>query len=569
MRFPGHFVDLTFGKMKTPHLLFLLFFFLCIGCTNQDWEKAVLLDKELAATSILSTSFDSLFQETQTLSSQRSFSQEEQWKIKRIRAALLNGRGLQEQYLPLWFDLLKEHRAADRPVFIIKDLYAIANHFAMLGDQEQAIALYKEAYQLAIDNQLPELQGRCFVSWVNLLCEIGRYAEVVGHYNKVEIDSVISPHSFTYSILAECYLQLHKPDSARFYLFKEQVSKRAKGIAINCRIAETYIAENREDSAAFFLEKAMNRFGEQAKLCREKNIKASLPSCFLPFYSSFAGLLQRNGKTQRAKESFTLVEPLMEEYTQDPLQIKMQTDALTRYSSFCRTTQQYEKALDLLARRDSIQQIYNDIRKRRDSKNLVDRFQFQELMYTINLQKAQLIYSQRILAVVLVFTFVLIFGIAVCIRLFQQRRKQLAVINHQGQEIQTLQRTVAGNKRTLDPQEVVFRKAGKEMASQELFLDSKLSLESLAKTLGTNRSYLSSCINLYSGGNFNQWINSYRVRYMLKHIHSAKSLPELAQKAGFVSPASFHRNFKECTGLTPQQYLKQQKSPDAEADSLS
>ena len=54
--------------MKAFHL-FLLIFFIYIGCTNQ--EKISLLDKEIAATSILSLSFDSLLQEVQNLPSQQ------------------------------------------------------------------------------------------------------------------------------------------------------------------------------------------------------------------------------------------------------------------------------------------------------------------------------------------------------------------------------------------------------------------------------------------------------------------------------------------------------------------
>ena len=56
--------------MKAFHL-FLLIFFIYIGCTNQNQEKISLLDKELAATPILSLSFDSLLQEVQNLPSQQ------------------------------------------------------------------------------------------------------------------------------------------------------------------------------------------------------------------------------------------------------------------------------------------------------------------------------------------------------------------------------------------------------------------------------------------------------------------------------------------------------------------
>lgn len=62
-----------------------------------------------------------------------SFSQQEKWEIKKVKAILLGKRGLYKQYLPIWFELLSEHRVADRPELVIEDLIAIANHLRILG----------------------------------------------------------------------------------------------------------------------------------------------------------------------------------------------------------------------------------------------------------------------------------------------------------------------------------------------------------------------------------------------------------------------------------------------------
>ena len=616
--------------MKAFHL-FLLIFFIYIGCTNQ--EKISLLDKEIAATSILSLSFDSLLQEVQNLPSQQqdailyqisyrnekdidgmqkqeklllkglpltskkerkkiqirllelyeklneervlgtdikgiqlsekletdySLSREEEWTIKKIKAILLSRRGLHEQYLPIWFELLAEHRAANKTELVIEDLSAIANQFAILGDQEKGLSLYKEAYQLAIENRLPDLSRQCVIRLLYLFYESKQYEEVVNYANEIGADSLASFMPSAYSVLSTCYLELQKPDSARICLNKNQKLKTGQGMTLNCNIAETYIAEKRIDSALILLEKANKQYQNQAKHLQKKSVNFSLPFNFLHPYSSLATLYQQNGNYQQADEAFTIVEPLMRKLIKNPDQLEIQANALTRYSSFCRATKQYEKAVDLLVCRDSIQQIINKVNKERESKNLMDRLQIKDLMHKLEMQEALLTNSHRIIAVssacaVLFLSFICAIGY-----IYRQRKKRLSVILNQDKEAEQPEPLATPeNKMPLSSEKKLFRAAQKKVSSEKLYLNKDLNLKSLAKILGTNHSYLSSCINTCSNKNYNQWINDFRVDYLLEQIHSGKKLSDLANEAGFSSTDAFYRNFKRKTNLTPSEYLKQ------------
>lgn len=616
--------------MKAFHL-FLLIFFIYIGCTNQ--EKISLLDKEIAATSILSLSFDSLLQEVQNLPSQQqdailyqisyrnekdidgmqkqeklllkglpltskkerkkiqirllelyeklneervlgtdikgiqlsekletdySLSREEEWTIKKIKAILLSRRGLHEQYLPIWFELLAEHRAANKTELVIEDLSAIANQFAILGDQEKGLSLYKEAYQLAIENRLPDLSRQCVIRLLYLFYESKQYEEVVNYANEIGADSLASFMPSAYSVLSTCYLELQKPDSARICLNKNQKLKTGQGMTLNCNIAETYIAEKRIDSALILLEKANKQYQNQAKHLQKKSVNFSLPFNFLQPYSSLATLYQQNGNYQQAYEAFTIVEPLMRKLIKNPDQLEIQANALTRYSSFCRATKQYEKAVDLLVCRDSIQQIINKVNKERESKNLMDRLQIKDLMHKLEMQEALLTNSHRIIAVssacaVLFLSFICAIGY-----IYRQRKKRLSVILNQDKEAEQPEPLATPeNKMPLSSEKKLFRAAQKKVSSEKLYLNKDLNLKSLAKILGTNHSYLSSCINTCSNKNYNQWINDFRVDYLLEQIHSGKKLSDLANEAGFSSTDAFYRNFKRKTNLTPSEYLKQ------------
>lgn len=486
-------------------------------------------------------------------------SQEEKWETKKIKAILLGRRGLYKQYLPIWFELLAEHRIADKPELIVEDLYALANHLTILGDQERGISLYKEAYQLAIDNHLTNLSNQCLICLINLLADSKRYVEILEQTNKLGVDSVASFMPSVYLLLSTCYLELQKPDSARFYLTKiDQTQKNGNGMVLNCNIADTYIAENNIDSAIIFIKRATEQFQNQAKHLQKNSIKASLPIYFLPTYSSLATLYQQNDNYQQAKNSFALVEPLMKKSTNDPGRMEKQAKAIIRYSSFCRATKQYEKAVDLLMFRDSLQQIINKADKERESKNFISRLQISDLEHQNKLQETSLANSHRMVVVSTTCAILFFFLICAVGYICYQRKKRLDVIMKQEKEAEQLELSATPEKeKSLTPEEKLYHAAYEKVRLQKLYLNKDIRLKSLAEMLKTNHTYLSSCINTCYGNNYNQWINDFRIDYLLGRIHSGKKLSDLAEEAGFASTDAFYRNFKRKTGLTPNEYLKQ------------
>lgn len=493
------------------------------------------------------------------LETKYSLSQEEKWEVKKNKATLLSKRGLHEQYLPIWFELLEEHRSANKTEFVIEDLYIIANFLTILGDEEKGITFYKEAYQLALNNNITKYTNLCLTQLIYLYYNRKQYAEVVNYSKSVELNSGKSLIPSAYSILSLCYVELHKPDSARYYLARmDQKFKTGDGLFLNCRMADTYIAENNIDSALVFLNKAMSIYKGQTEQFQKKSINSSLPFNFLPTCSALGSLYQQSGEYQQAANSFTLVEPLMTKTVKEPFRLEMQIDALTRYSTFCRNTKQYKKAVDLMVYRDSIQQIVNKANKERDNKNLMDRLQISDLMHTISMKEIQLANSKRWLIAISCCAFLAVFLITAIIYIIYQHRKQKSVIVFAKNEKEHLQSSTSSEDKEIpDAVEQRFLKIQKRVISEQLFLDKEVTLKSLAKILNTNRTNLSAWINTYAGVNFNQWINDFRIDYMLERIHSGKKISKLAEEAGFISSDSFYRNFKRKTNLTPTEYLKQ------------
>lgn len=608
---------------------------LCLCCTNQRQGKAIQLSHDIESAAILSSTFDSLFQETKTLPSHQqidillkvasrktfdikvlkkqrellyeslpfastkekkklllqsvaisqkldqsgiigaalegvqlceeleknySLSKEENWNIRKIKAVLLNQQGLYEKSFPILYDLLDEHRDAENLLEVVEDLCAIANLFSRLGDLEKGLELYKEAYQLAVDNKFIKQQKLCIEPIINLSCDIKLYRETINFCHKVNVDSIALLTPSTYLTLSICYLQLQKADSARFCLGKmnERLQKK-DGIAFNCRMAETYISENQEDSAAVYLNRAMSIFKNREKL----HLNNSLPRYFLPYCSKYASLLQKEGKQRQAGELFHLIEPLMKETISESHRLDKSIDALYLYSDFCRSMKQYKKAADLLVYRDSILKIYNDSVRFRNSRNWIIRFETQKLINENQKKHAEANYSKRIASVALTCAAVSLFIVIICCVMMYWVRKQNRKLRRQYMEAMIEQSPLPNEQEPLTPQEKLYNKAERRVKGEKLYLSSGLTLAKLATMVDSNRSSLSACINQCTGRNFNQWINDFRIEEAKKLIPSSSNLSELSERVGFTSYNSFSSNFKERVGSTPKEYLRMHKYDDS------
>ncbi len=100
------------------------------------------------------------------------------------------------------------------------------------------------------------------------------------------------------------------------------------------------------------------------------------------------------------------------------------------------------------------------------------------------------------------------------------------------------------------------------MEKHKPYLEYKLSLSQLATMLGWNASYLSKILNKELNKNFYEFVNNYRVEEVKKLLESNTKYSNLgiAFECGFNSKSSFHRIFKEVTGLTPNEYRKSIKN---------
>ena len=112
-----------------------------------------------------------------------------------------------------------------------------------------------------------------------------------------------------------------------------------------------------------------------------------------------------------------------------------------------------------------------------------------------------------------------------------------------------------------DSAENIYTGLTQLMIEKKPYTNPELTLDELAQTLKVHRNNLSQVINTYEQKSFYDYINLKRVEEFKRIV----ALPEnqkftllgLANNSGFNSKTSFNRNFKNATGLSPTEYLKQ------------
>ena len=99
----------------------------------------------------------------------------------------------------------------------------------------------------------------------------------------------------------------------------------------------------------------------------------------------------------------------------------------------------------------------------------------------------------------------------------------------------------------------------KQLTDEGICLDPDISLVSLAKTLGTNRTYVQKAIAETYGVSFSDYVNSQRIRHSLELMQIMPRenivLKQIATESGYASSSSFYRNFELFTGYSPTEWM--------------
>ena len=93
----------------------------------------------------------------------------------------------------------------------------------------------------------------------------------------------------------------------------------------------------------------------------------------------------------------------------------------------------------------------------------------------------------------------------------------------------------------------------------KVYTNPRLKIADLAKSIGTNRNYLSRAVNGYFMLNFNQLCNYFRVREACRIYVEEGLLPREVwmRRSGFISSSSFSSSFSLFTGRSPARWQRE------------
>ena len=118
---------------------------------------------------------------------------------------------------------------------------------------------------------------------------------------------------------------------------------------------------------------------------------------------------------------------------------------------------------------------------------------------------------------------------------------------------------------TTEETDELMHKIGTALREQQLFTNPSLTIQDLANAVGSNRTYVSNCINRRTGLSFSQYVARYRVEHAQTILCSNEyntdheAVANAMALSGFASDQTFYRIFKDLTGLTPLQYRQQNR----------
>lgn len=123
---------------------------------------------------------------------------------------------------------------------------------------------------------------------------------------------------------------------------------------------------------------------------------------------------------------------------------------------------------------------------------------------------------------------------------------------------ETLTKTPTKTKTEPMPEEDPFKERLAVIEREQLYRDPNLTIFSLSRTIGTNRTYLTKAFRECYGETFSAHINRLRIEEAIRLLTESPqmTLNEVAARVGYNSATSLYRNFIRLHHCSPTEYMK-------------
>ena len=138
--------------------------------------------------------------------------------------------------------------------------------------------------------------------------------------------------------------------------------------------------------------------------------------------------------------------------------------------------------------------------------------------------------------------------------------------DHERNIVESMNISASGTSSRNNKTDVVYRDIYDRLVAlfenDKLYLNSDLSINDIVKIIFTNRAYISRAINQFTGRNFCQFVNSYRVNHSVQKFRENPELKvaELANLSGFNNVGSFATAFKYYMYESPSDWCRKERT---------
>ena len=436
------------------------------------------------------------------------------------------------------------------------------------------LSISLDYYLLALDATRTELDKREKKNEILILDSIGVIFEQLGDYNQAEVyyeEALNLAHTSDLDELQMVVLSnlgvLYK--NQQFYEEALVSYKSALVLAIE-RQDDYIVAQNKVNIGNIFTE----RLQYDSAMVYYKAVEEQVKNWDSRQEYSLALIMQASinierGEYNEAENQLTIALGIQEQIN-NPY-IKLETYHLL--SVLYEKKENFKEALNFHNLKESLKDSLNSEQQALEIQKKITVYEQtqMELQKTLAKEKERVIYTRN-LGISVVLIVVVLFLVIV----FALERKQKKVENELFST--TLKLTqLSGDELKRSVSEIYFGKPSQVIVKQnkqlwELFNDimekmitekwyrnPEFSLNELTKEVRSNTKYVSSAIKLFSGLNFNYFVNTFRVQEATERMlqdNFTITMEELMHQCGFQNRGTFYRAFNAKVGMTPKEFRK-------------
>lgn len=225
-----------------------------------------------------------------------------------------------------------------------------------------------------------------------------------------------------------------------------------------------------------------------------------------------------------------------------------------------------------LSDQNSMSELEHTRREREMLFNIIE----QERQLEQNNQDLQTRNMQVVFLVVLLLLSLLLFGVLIhhfrnrsmlYKKIIIQNRHAIERENELNQKLRDMGDKETGTSKRIsdDKAQQVYDELCRLMEEEKIYTKPNVTREEIIERLGTNRTYLSEIIKEKANGmNYAQFVNSFRIRDAVRILSDATQInypiKQICMDLGFSSVSTFHKLFKDATGIPPDAYRRSLQS---------